>query len=398
MAKVQWRGRISLGGETVEPQESEMDIQGDQSNNIQIYDSVSVESFRDHPHVENKKMKKGKLHVTREFIGRIVNSRPSSLFILWLIIINSILMGISTFDFVSKNPEINRNFEKVDFIFLIMFTVEAGLKIFHEGRKSCKDSWLVFDTSIVIFSWLLSGGVTVVRALRVLRALRLIARVSGLRALIETIGNSWSRLLSIFSLMLLFIYVFGVLFCEMLRPHLERGSIQEPYFLGLRNSLITVFQMMVFDNWSNIAREVIAVNEYARIPIVIYISVAGLLFTNFFVAVLVSMMHNMNEDRREKMIAEFSSEKYVELVTSINDNYDNSSISSQSDLSRSRSRCKTPISNFTDLTVYSINLLDPQFLDLMNSSNATLDLMKEINRKIEQHKSTKRKRKRFCLR
>ncbi len=94
---------------------------------------------------------------------------------MYLIALNAISMGISTFDFITENPTLNATFEQIDFIFLIIFTVEISVQFIYRGLHLFQDGWLVFDLTIIILSWF-SASLQVIRAFRILRASRLIMR------------------------------------------------------------------------------------------------------------------------------------------------------------------------------------------------------------------------------
>ena len=134
-------------------------------------------------------------------------------FVLTLIIVNAIMMGIGTFDFVTENDQVEDVFEKIDMTFLIVFTIElffnlivyfnldrleispAGIRykftsplarqLNAQERKS-KQDWLAFDAFIVFTSWAFSD-LSVFRGFRILRALRLVTRLQMFRKIIQSL-------------------------------------------------------------------------------------------------------------------------------------------------------------------------------------------------------------------
>ena len=127
-------------------------------------------------------------------------------FIIALIVVNALMMGIATFDFVTEDERLSQTFEQIDGIFLKIFTAEVSLAIFHflrldritfkagimvfppqedEERKerASNKSWLIFDALVVIMSWAFAS-VSIIRAFRILRALRLIAKIKSMRSVI----------------------------------------------------------------------------------------------------------------------------------------------------------------------------------------------------------------------
>jgi hypothetical protein len=141
----------------------------------------------------------GRRYFFREFLdyynqfryncGMFVNNGYVQFLIIFLISVNALMMGIGTFDFVTDNPRVQANFELVDFIFLILFTIELGLQFIYHGWRLILDGWLIFDLVIIVTSWSFSS-VQIIRAFRIFRALRLVTRVKIMKNLI--LGKSQS--------------------------------------------------------------------------------------------------------------------------------------------------------------------------------------------------------------
>merc|ERR1712232_692263 len=93
------------------------------------------------------------------------------------------MMGIATFPTVKNDPDVNARFELVDQIFLILFTIESALQLLYHGWTLFNDGFLVFDLLIVVTSWAMDG-VTVFRAFRIFRALRLVTRIDTMKNLV----------------------------------------------------------------------------------------------------------------------------------------------------------------------------------------------------------------------
>jgi hypothetical protein len=119
----------------------------------------------------------------RYYCGMIVNAKRMQLFIVTLIAINAIMMGIGTFEFVTENATVDRAFEEIDQVFLIIFTIELAMQAFYHGWKLLLDGWLVFDLVIIVTSWSFAQ-VQIIRAFRIFRALRLITRVKVMKNLV----------------------------------------------------------------------------------------------------------------------------------------------------------------------------------------------------------------------
>lgn len=124
-----------------------------------------------------------RFNIMRQRLAHVVNSKQLELFVLALIVINTITLGIATLDAIRENNVAYRVLERVDFVILNCFTLELGLHMLVHGWRFFKDGWLVFDLILVISSWSLSS-VTIIRAFRVFRTLRLVSRVKVMRKLV----------------------------------------------------------------------------------------------------------------------------------------------------------------------------------------------------------------------
>eukprot|EP00521_Asterionellopsis_glacialis_P010996 CAMPEP_0195308134 /NCGR_PEP_ID=MMETSP0707-20130614/38070_1 /TAXON_ID=33640 /ORGANISM="Asterionellopsis glacialis, Strain CCMP134" /LENGTH=449 /DNA_ID=CAMNT_0040372393 /DNA_START=677 /DNA_END=2026 /DNA_ORIENTATION=- len=212
--------------------------------------------------------------------GEIVNDPRVQLFVIVLIVVNALIMGVATFDFVSDDGNVSEKFEKVDRTFLIIFTIELALQIIYRGWTLFQDGWLTFDFFIVIFSWAFES-LQVVRAFRVFRVFRLITRVKPLRDLVIAIGAVLPRMYAITALLALIFYIFAVLFTELFKDL----DLEDNYFRSLDASLFTCFELMTLE-WAGIVRGVMELETYAWAPFLIFINITGFIVFNLIVAVV----------------------------------------------------------------------------------------------------------------
>lgn len=225
----------------------------------------------------------------RKWIGARVNDERVQNFILLLIVINSIMMGIATFEFVKTNEDLSYKFDLVDQIFLVIFTVESALQLFYFGWKLFKDGFLVFDLLIVIMSWALEGT-QVIRAFRIFRALRLVTRVQVMRNLIMALFSVIPKMTAIGLLLLLIMFIFGVMFTTLFKG-MYPAELTQPYFESLFYSLFTLFQMMTLDEWADILGQVQVVYPWAWAPFIIFIILTGFIVVNLVIAVICDAVH-----------------------------------------------------------------------------------------------------------
>jgi len=222
----------------------------------------------------------------RKAVGDAINHPKVQLVVIVLIMINAIMMGLATFDFVMDNPDVDRAFEITDQAFLVIFTIELVMQFIFMGFGIFRDGWLVFDFIIIVSSWSLMrvdgvDSLQIIRAFRIFRALRIITRIKTMRNLVTALFDVMPRLGLITALLCLIFYIFAVLFTTLFGPL----DLPYHYFSRLDHSLMTLFVFMTME-WSDITRELMAQVWWAWAPCIIFIMVTGFIVFNLIIAVV----------------------------------------------------------------------------------------------------------------
>ncbi|KPP70344.1 hypothetical protein Z043_110833, partial [Scleropages formosus] len=171
----------------------------------------------------------------------IVEWKPFDVFILLAIFANCVALGVSKPFPEDDSNATNHDLEQVEYVFLIIFTVETFLKILAYGlvmhpSSYIRNGWNLLDFVIVIvglFSVVLEtvthkpgeahhmagkpGGLDVkaLRAFRVLRPLRLVSGVPSLQIVLNSIMKAMVPLLHIALLVLFVIIIYAIIGLEL---------------------------------------------------------------------------------------------------------------------------------------------------------------------------------------
>lgn len=168
----------------------------------------------------------------------------------------------------------------------MIFVIELSLKLVAYRLSFFKNPWNVFDF-IIIGTALVptSDGISVLRALRVLRAFRLVSTIPTMRNVIQALLNSIPAMGSVITIMGLIFYVFSVMSTSLF------GEAFPEWFGTMGKSLYSLFQIMILESWSmGIVRPVMEQFPYAWavfVPFIIFTTFAVL---NLFVAIIVNSM------------------------------------------------------------------------------------------------------------
>jgi len=234
----------------------------------------------------------------RDKLLLLVDGQLFNNIIIGIIVLNSLVIGMQTSEALvaSFGPVL----DTLDTVFLTIFVVELMMRMISYGTGFVRRPWSVFD--FVVVGVALTPGAeafSVVRALRILRALRLISQVPTMRVVVEALLRSLPGLGSTAILLLLIFYVGGVM-----TTVLFKASFPE-FFGDLGASIYSLFQIMTLESWSmGIVRPVMESYPYAWMFFVPFVIVTSILVLNLVVAIVVDSMQSAKEMMAEEGRAE----------------------------------------------------------------------------------------------
>jgi voltage-gated sodium channel len=218
-------------------------------------------------------------------------------FILVIIALNAVVLGLETSRDLMASYGFWLGF--LDNLALAVFVVEIFIKLFAYRAGYFRDPWNLFDFAIVSLALLPTGdGLSVLRALRILRAFRLISMVPKMRLVVQAFLKAIPGMGSIMLLMTLVFYVFAVMATQFF------GEDFEIWFGSVGASLYSLFQIMTLESWSmGIVRPVMEEHPLAWAFFIPFILVTTFAVLNLFVAIVVNSMqevHDEEEHRQEE--------------------------------------------------------------------------------------------------
>lgn len=219
-------------------------------------------------------------------------------FIMMLIIFNGITMGFET----SKTfaLEYATFFDMANTLVIIIFTIEILLRIYVYRASFFKDSWSLFDFSVVAISLVpASGGFEIFRILRVLRLFRLITIVPQMRKIVSALLKVLPGIASIAGLLTLFFYIFAIMATQLY------GERFPEWFGDLGDSFYTLFQIMTLESWSmGIVRPIMEVYPLAWLFFMPFIFMATFIIINLIIAVVVDAMNELTSAEESHIVEE----------------------------------------------------------------------------------------------
>ena len=184
-------------------------------------------------------------------LNALVHARWFESAILTVIILAGILAGLETSPaLVARHGTL---LETLDLVVLAIFIFEIALKLVVHGRQPWhyfRDGWNVFDFTIVALCCLPMNAqfAAVLRLARALRLLRLVTALPRLQLLVGALLKSLGAMGYVGLLLALMFYIYGVA-----GVHLFREA-DAGHFGSLKAALLSLFQVITLDNWSDIYR------------------------------------------------------------------------------------------------------------------------------------------------
>ncbi len=225
---------------------------------------------------------------------RIVNSRPFHGTIIAVILFAAVLVGIETdASLVARHSAL---LHTLDAAVLAIFIGEIALKIVAHGPRPLdyfRDGWNVFDFTIVALCVLPVGGpfASVLRLVRTLRLLRLVTALPKLQLLVGALLKSLSSMGYVSLLLGLIFYIYAITGIHLF------GRQAPEHFGSLPLALMSLFQMITLDNWSDLfgaarAAAPIAATAY----FVSFILLGTMIMLNLFIGVIMNSMSEMHAE------------------------------------------------------------------------------------------------------
>ena len=164
-------------------------------------------------------------------------------FILFMIIMNCIFLAMSSNRPGFEDSKLYAVCEVAEIIFTVVFTLELLVKsvamdfIYSKGSY-LRDPWNVIDFLVVVLGLIAFspsvGNYTAIRTVRVLRPLRTITGVEGMRVLVSTLMRSIPMLLDVLVLCAFAFFIFGIIGVQTFkgvlrnRCHTVTGVVENP--------------------------------------------------------------------------------------------------------------------------------------------------------------------------
>lgn len=212
-----------------------------------------------------------------------------------IIILNAILLGFGT------SPEINQSYGYlIDIghnVTLTIFIAEAILKMVAASPRVAgyfRDGWNVFDFLVIVFALIPATGqyAIIARLVRLLRVLRLVSTIRDLRLIVTALVRSIPSVGHVMLLMSIVVYIYAIIGYHLFSEHDPQN------WRDLGKSLLTLFNIITLEGWTDIMFKSMELNEFAWIYFVSFVVVGTFVVFNLFIAIIIN---NLDEAKLERL-------------------------------------------------------------------------------------------------
>lgn len=229
------------------------------------------------------------------FLKNTVESQWFQNLIIAVIVLNGVVLGVQTSQTLSDNTV--RMLDLIDALCLSIFCLEILMKLAVYRFGFFRQGWNIFDLAIVVVALIpSSGGLSILRAFRILRVLRLVTAVDSFRRVVSGMLLALPGVGSVAGLLLLVFYISGVLSTMLF------GENFPQWFGSLGKSMYSLFQVMTLESWSmGIVRPIMEKQPYAWLFFIPFITVTTFTVLNLFIGIVVDAMATVKESEAEEL-------------------------------------------------------------------------------------------------
>ncbi len=224
-------------------------------------------------------------------INDLNNNKLFQFFIISVIIFSALMIGVKTYDI---DPVYLKIVEYIDIGITYLFLFEIIVRFIADGHSLAffKKGWNVFDSMIVAVSLIPiddSEMVLLARLVRIFRVLRLISIIPELRILISALLKALPPMGYVLLLMFIIFYIYaaaGSLLYDDINPELW-GDIAV--------SMLTLFRIVTFEDWTDVMYETMAVYPLSWIYYLSFIFLNAFVFLNMMIGIVIERMQSEHD-------------------------------------------------------------------------------------------------------
>ncbi len=238
-------------------------------------------------------------HLEEKF-DRLKSNKIFESFVIFIIVFSALVIGAKTYNLPDAVGQLVVLF---DWFITLFFIVEITVRFLGEKNKRTffKSGWNIFDTAIVLVSVIPiedSELAIIGRLIRIFRVLRMVSLIPELRLLLNSLAKALPKLGYVALLMFIIFYIYaaiGSTFFAHINPQLW-GDISI--------SMLTLFRVMTFEDWTDVMYETMAVYGVSWIFYISFIFLTAFAFLNMIIGIMLGVMEQEQKAQLKEELEE----------------------------------------------------------------------------------------------
>jgi len=230
-----------------------------------------------------------------------------------VIIISALEIGAKTYELPAFANSLTYG---LDLFITLFFLIEITIRFIAEDNKKAffKDGWNVFDTLVVLVSLIPindSELALLARLVRIFRVLRMISIIPELRTLINSLLKALPQMGYVVLLMFIILYIYAAVGSYLF------ADINPFLWDNIATSMLTLFRVMTFEDWTDIQYETMEVYGWSWIYYMTFIFLTAFAFLNMVIGIVINVMDK--EGRKVELGQENEAQELGDKEPSITD-------------------------------------------------------------------------------
>jgi len=231
-----------------------------------------------------------------KWLARIVYSSQFELVIAFIILVNAVSLALLTMPDI--DPEVRKTLGELDTFALYIYLVELIMRLVSYGKKPWeffKQGWNVFDFTIVVLSFgVFTGETIILRLLRIFRLIRIFRFLPEVRVLTSSVVKSLPPLMSVGVLIFLALFIYG-----MAGVYLFGEELPDSWG-NITLALTSLFILLTLENFPNYLEEAVEISPWALPFYLSYIFIVVFTVLNVLIGIVLNAMDEAREENRER--------------------------------------------------------------------------------------------------
>jgi voltage-gated sodium channel len=223
----------------------------------------------------------------------IRSSKSFELFVVAIIVFSALVIGVKTYPIPQTVAQV---VTVLDWMITFIFLVEIVIRYLAETdkRRFFQSAWNIFDTTIVMVSLIPidnSDLAVVGRLIRIFRVLRMVSIIPELRMLLNSLLKALPRLGYVALLMFIIFYIYAAIGSTFF------GEINPTLWGDIARSMLTLFRVMTFEDWTDVMYETMEVHPFSWIYYLSFIFFTAFAFLNMIIGIVVNVLEEENREQ-----------------------------------------------------------------------------------------------------